>query len=95
MSRVDVRALFAEAAFEVTGKKLPPLTSDTVIAKLGLDSVSIMELVGVLEERLSVRLPDEELADCHTIAHLAALLNTRLPKGTEVVLDDSPKQDLG
>jgi acyl carrier protein len=39
-----------------------------------MDSVSVMELIGCLEEQLALRLPDEELAKVQTLADLGALI---------------------
>ena len=75
MSTPDVIALFAQAALEVNGKKLTGLTNDTVISKLGLDSVAVMELVSYFEEQLTIRMPDEDLASIQTLGDLAKLVN--------------------
>ena len=55
MAQVSITQLFAQAAQEVNGKKLSGLTQDTVISKLGLDSVAVMELVSFFEEKLDIR----------------------------------------
>jgi acyl carrier protein len=83
MATVNIITLFTEAAHEVSGKKLQNLTKDTVISKLGMDSVAIMELVAHFEEKLSIRMPDEDLAKVQTIADLGALVK-RLTPSTEV-----------
>jgi len=67
-------SLFAKAAFEVNGKTFDNLSPSTAIASLGMDSVTLMELIGFLEEHLHVRLPDEELAKVQTLADLGALI---------------------
>ncbi len=72
---VDVLSLFQKAALEVSGKQLSGLTNDTVISKLGLDSVAVMELVSYFEEKLSIRMPDEDLASIQTLGDLAKLVN--------------------
>jgi len=74
---VDVLALFQKAALEVSGKQLSGLTNETVISKLGLDSVAVMELVSYFEEKLDIRMPDEDLASIQTLGDLAKLV-TRL-----------------
>jgi len=70
----DITSLFAKAAFEVNGKTFEKLSPNTPIASLGMDSVSLMELIGFLEEQLALRLPDEALAQVHTLADLGALI---------------------
>ncbi|MGV3619877.1 MAG: acyl carrier protein [Archangium sp.] len=86
MATVSVTQLFAQAALEVNGKKLEGLTKDTVISKLGLDSVAIMELVSFFEEKLNIRMPDEDLAKVQTIGDLGAVVKRLVPAGTEVTI---------
>ncbi len=67
---IDVIEMFKQAAFEVDNRRLPELTADTVIATLGMDSVAVMELVSYFEEKLRVRIPDEELSKIRTVRDL-------------------------
>lgn len=85
MATVNVTQLFAQAALEVNGKKLENLSKDTVISKLGLDSVAVMELVSFFEEKLNIRMPDEDLAKVQTLGDLGGLVKRLVPAGTEVV----------
>jgi acyl carrier protein len=85
MAQVNILQLFAQAALEVNGKKLENLTKDTVISKLGLDSVAVMELVAFFEEKLNIRMPDEDLAKVQTLGDLGGLVKRLVPAGTEVV----------
>jgi len=62
--------MFKQAAFEVDNRRLPELKADTVIATLGMDSVAVMELVSYFEEKLRVRIPDEELSKIRTVRDL-------------------------
>ena len=68
--RIDVIEMFKQAAFEVDNRRLPDLKAETVIATLGMDSVAIMELVSWFEEKLSLRIPDEELGHIRTVRDL-------------------------
>lgn len=70
----DIIKLFKAAVFEVDQKKLGEVTPSTEIAQLGLDSVATMEVIGALEEKLSVRFPDEELATLKSVGDLTALV---------------------
>ena len=70
MSSFDFFAFFGQAAFEVSGKRFENLDKATVISDLGLDSVALIELIGYLEEKLQIRIPDEELADVQTLGDL-------------------------
>ena len=84
-SQVDVIALFTQAALEVDNRKLSNLSKDTVISTLGMDSVAVMELVSFFEEKLSVRIPDEELNHIRTVGDLGNALAKLVPAGTTVV----------
>ena len=68
--RIDVIEMFKQAAFEVDNRRLPDLKADTVIATLGMDSVAVMELVSYFEEKLGLRIPDEELSKIRTVRDL-------------------------
>ncbi len=85
MAQVNIIQLFAQAALEVNGKKLDGLSKDTIISKLGLDSVAVMELVSYLEEKLNIRMPDEDLAKVQTVADLGGLVKQLVPAGTDVI----------
>lgn len=84
MTTVNITQLFSQAALEVNGKKLDGLTKETVISKLGLDSVAVMELVSFFEEKLNIRMPDEDLAKVQTLGDLGEVVKRLVPAGTEV-----------
>ncbi len=77
--RIDVIEMFKQAAFEVDNRRLPNLNADTVIASLGMDSVAVMELVSWFEEKLGVRIPDEELSKIRTVRDLRDTIARLLP----------------
>ena len=70
----EIIQLFKAAVYEVDQKQLGLVTTDTEIAQLGLDSVATMEVIGTLEEKLSLRFPDEELATLKSVGDLTALI---------------------
>jgi acyl carrier protein len=76
---VDVIQLFKDAALEVSNRKLDGLDRNTVISQLGMDSVAVMELVSYFEEKLNVRMPDEDLARINTIGDLSTLIQRLMP----------------
>ncbi len=86
MATVNILQLFAQAALEVNGKKLDGLTKDTVISKLGLDSVAVMELVSFVEEKLNIRMPDEDLSKVQTLGDLGDVVKRLVPAGTDVTI---------
>ena len=77
--RIDVIEMFKQAAFEVDNRRLPNLSADTVIASLGMDSVAVMELVSWFEEKLGVRIPDEQLSRIRTVRDLRDTIARLLP----------------
>jgi acyl carrier protein len=76
---IDVVEMFKQAAFEVDNRRLPDLKADTAIASLGMDSVAVMELVAYFEEKLGVRIPDEELGKIRTVRDLRDTVARLLP----------------
>ena len=74
MSQIDFFTLFNQASFDVSGSKYENLDETTVISSLGLDSISVIELVAYLEEYLDIRIPDEDLACMQTLGDLENLV---------------------
>ncbi len=54
--------------------ELPPLATSLTIEALELDSVTTMEMIGVLEERLDSTFPDEELPKVNTLGDIVSLI---------------------
>jgi acyl carrier protein len=71
----ELNTLFVDAIRQVSGKNIGSVSADQKIAELGLDSVSVMEMVGTIEERLGVQLSDDELTKINTFGDLAVLLD--------------------
>jgi 8-amino-7-oxononanoate synthase len=67
------------AVYDVNLKELGDISASARISELGLDSVAIMELIGVLEENLSIRIGDQEVSELRTVGDLLNLLRSRLP----------------
>jgi acyl carrier protein len=76
---IDVVEMFKQAALEVDNRRLPDLRAETVISTLGMDSVAVMELVSYFEEKLGVRIPDEELSRIRTVKDLRDAIAKLLP----------------
>ena len=77
---IDVVEMFKQAAFEVDNRRLTELRGETVISSLGMDSVAVMELVSYFEEKLAVRIPDEELSRIRTVKDLRDAIARLLPE---------------
>ncbi len=70
----EIIALFSKAIWEVDQKKIADLTWDREIASLEIDSVAMMEVIGYLEEMLSLHLPEERLQQVRTLGDLADVI---------------------
>jgi acyl carrier protein len=74
MEKIDIVQLFKQAAFEAEGRHLEGLTLDSKLSELQMDSVAVMETIGVFEQRLNVRFHDEDLARLTCLRDLEALV---------------------
>jgi 8-amino-7-oxononanoate synthase len=72
------------AVHNVSLKELGDVSPSTRLSELGLDSVAMMEVIGVLEETLSIRIGDEEVASMSNIEDLLNLIQKRLPGESDV-----------
>jgi acyl carrier protein len=72
---VDVLAAFEQGLREIAGtRSVGPLDRDTVIADLGIDSLGLMQIVGILEDELNVVLGDEEIPRLRTVGDVERLI---------------------
>jgi acyl carrier protein len=76
--RSEIIERIQQYAHEIAERKFPPFTETLVIAELGMDSLSTLEMVGMLERELNVFLPTDELTDIRTIGQLADLIEHKL-----------------
>ena len=72
--KIDIIRVFRDASKQVVGKDLDTLTLDTRITDLQLDSVSVMEVIGLVEEQLQVRFDDGDLSHLNTVRDLSKLV---------------------
>jgi acyl carrier protein len=79
----ELNTLFVDAIVQVAGKNVGSVRAEQKISELGLDSVSVMEMVGSLEERLGVTFADDELTKIQTFGDLAGLI-VKLKPGKRV-----------
>ena len=78
MARADIVRRLREVAVEIAERELPPMGESVVIAEIGLDSLSTLEMVGMMERELGIFLPTDELADIRTIGQLTDLIEHKL-----------------
>jgi acyl carrier protein len=50
------------------------LTMESTLGEVGISSITALEIAGYIEEKLDIRLPDDELAPLNTIGELARLI---------------------
>ena len=80
---IDVPALFATTLHEVLpDKRLPAIDSKTIISDLGVDSISFMEVIGVLEDELGVKLGDEEITKIKTVGDVDQIISRKRNNGS-------------
>jgi len=63
----ELLATFTEVLTEEFGVPEDEITAEATFEALGLDSLDVVELTLVLEERIGVKLEDEELEDVRTV----------------------------
>lgn len=78
MKRPDIVRRLREVATEIAERELPSMEESRVIAELGLDSLSTLEMVGMMERDLGIFLPTDELTDLRTVGHLTDLIEKKL-----------------
>ncbi len=63
----ELLATFTEVLTEEFGVPAEDIAADATFEALGLDSLDVVELTLVLEEKTGVKLEDEELEDVRTV----------------------------
>ena len=74
----DLIAMFKQVATEVDKREFRDVTGASVISELGIDSLSMMQIVGEMELRLDIMIPDEDLVELVTVADLVKVVERRL-----------------
>lgn len=77
MTRSELIGLFEKTATEIAERDIKGLTELTEISTLGIDSLGILELVGEMEKKLNVQLPDDQLVGLTKIGDLLDLVEKR------------------
>jgi len=76
--RKRLLAMFCDTATEVVEKDFHHVTEPTVITELAIDSLGMLEIIGSLERRLGIQIPDESLTGLHTIGDLLDVVESKL-----------------
>jgi acyl carrier protein len=78
----DLLELFKEIALRVDKRALPNVSRSSKISDLGIDSLSVMQIVGELETELGIMIPDEDLVEIVTVGDLCDKVAERIGKGS-------------
>lgn len=66
----NLLSVFKTVATRVDKRDFSHVTSESVITELGIDSLSMMQIVGEMEQEFDVMLPDDELVALQTVGEL-------------------------
>ncbi len=78
MASTDLLETFKTIAGRVDKRDFPAVTRASVITELGIDSLSMMQIVGEMETELGVMIPDEDLVELTTVGDLCGKVEARL-----------------
>ncbi|MBS1791082.1 MAG: acyl carrier protein [Acidobacteria bacterium] len=79
MTDDEILALIKEALVHSSPEHAgATLTMDSTLGVLGISSITALEIAGYLEEKLDIRLPDDELAPLNTIGELVKLIRQQI-----------------
>jgi acyl carrier protein len=74
----DLLEMFKTVAARVDKRDFPKVTRQSVITELGIDSLSMMQIVGEMESELGILIPDEDLVELVTVGDLVSKVEQRL-----------------
>ncbi|MGH9369387.1 MAG: acyl carrier protein [Thermoanaerobaculia bacterium] len=78
MTDAEILAVIREAiAFAIPEKAGAKLDPDATIAELGISSITVLEIVGYVEDKLAVRFPDDALAQLNSVGGLMELIRSQ------------------
>ena len=74
----DLLGMFRAVAAKIDKRQFDHVTTESVITELGIDSLSMMQIVGEMETELGVMIPDEDLVELRTVGDLVKKIENRL-----------------
>jgi acyl carrier protein len=77
-TRADLLAMFREMATEIVERDFHAVDEPVSISELNIDSLGMLEIIGSLERRLRIQIPDEGLAGIETLRDLLDEVEKRL-----------------
>jgi acyl carrier protein len=78
MDQKQLLEMFKTVASRVDRREFPDVTMTSVITDLGIDSLSMMQIVGEMETELGIMIPDEDLVELNTVGDLCKKVGERL-----------------
>jgi acyl carrier protein len=79
-AREDLLNRFHRIACEVAEKEVPVAKEGTSISDLGIDSLGMLEIIGMMEREFKIQIPDDKLVGLKTVGQLVDLVESRLPR---------------
>jgi acyl carrier protein len=76
--KTNLLEMFKTVAARVDKREFPNITAASVITELGIDSLSMMQIVGEMETEFNVVIPDEDLVELVTVGDLCKVVEARL-----------------
>ncbi len=73
----QIEATVMEVLKEISRRPIEPALAHDLVADLGFDSLQILELIGELEDRFGISIPEDEVPAVRTVAQVVAEM-TRL-----------------
>ena len=75
MTDSEILSLIKEALVQASPEHADvTLTIESTLGEVGISSITALEIAGYIEEKLNIRLPDDELAPLNTIGGLVQLI---------------------
>lgn len=77
----EFEAAVRNALSQIMNLEVGPIEADRPISDLGLDSVSMLEMVEILEQTLNTTIDERRLTELRTLQDLQRLLEPTEPQG--------------
>jgi len=74
----DLLTMFKVVAARVDKREFNNVTNESVITELGIDSLSMMQIVGEMETELGIMIPDEDLVELITVGDLVKKIGAQV-----------------
>jgi acyl carrier protein len=78
MDQTKLLEMFKTVAARVDKREFPHVEMSSAITDLGIDSLSMMQIVGEMETDLGIMIPDEDLVELVTVGDLCKKVGERL-----------------